>query len=200
MIKYLIIVYLEGERMDNFIDKIAQKLGSKDLIRANSSAETKEMNQMRGKLEEYETLIQQMRQVHLKNVELLRRMQKTVDVLEQLEDENVAEDKNLENRNPENIVELKEKIEAVKVSLETSSTCIEELIHTENVKVFRNVEAVVDEEFIKQEKMILKENINLKKKMRGIKPLAIITISIIGVEFLVLVGLAVNYFFELNLF
>jgi len=186
--------------MDNFIDKIAQKLGSQDLIRANASAEAKEMNQMKGKLEEYETLILQMRQVHLKNVELLRRMQKTVDALEQLEDENVTDENNLDSNKLENVEELKEKIEAVKVSIETSSKCIEELIHTEDVKVFRNVEAVLEEGFEKQGKMIQEDNKKIKKKLKGIKPLMITMFAIVSVEFLALVVIAVNYFFELNLF
>ncbi len=186
--------------MDNFIDKIAQKLGSQDLIRANASAEAKEMVQMKGKLEEYETLILQMRQVHLKNVELLRRMQKTVDALEQLEDDNVVDEKKIESNNGENLDELKEKIEAIKVSLETSSKCIEELIHTEDVKVFRNVEAVVEEGFSKQWKMIQEDNISLKKRLRGIKPIMITILAIVGVECFALIGVAINYFFELNLF
>lgn len=186
--------------MDNFMDKIAQKLGSQDLIRANASAEAKEMNRMKGKLEEYETLIQQMRQVHLKNVELLRRMQKTVDALEQLEDDTALDDKNIESADLQDTFELKERIEALKVSIETSSNCIQELIHTEDVKVFRNVEAVVNEGFEKQEKMIFEENVSLKKKMRGIKPLIIIALVIAGINFLALLGLAINYFFELNLF
>jgi hypothetical protein len=186
--------------MDNFIDKIAQKLGSQDLIRANASAEAKEMVQMKGKLEEYETLILQMRQVHLKNVELLRRMQKTVDALEQLEDDNVVDEKKIDSNNGESLDELKEKIEAIKVSLETSSKCIEELIHTEDVKVFRNVEAVVEEGFSKQWKMIQEDNISLKKRLRGIKPIMITILAIVGVECLALIGVAINYFFELNIF
>lgn len=185
--------------MDNFIDKIAQKLGSGELIRANTSAEAKEMNRMKEKLEEYETLIQQMRQVHLKNVELLRRMQTTVDALEQLEDGQVEEDQ-VDGYKVEDLTELKDKLETVKVSVETSTKCLEEMIHTEDVKVFRNVEAVVEEGFEKQEKVMYEENVRIKKKMRGVKPLAIVTLVLVGLQFLAMTTWAINYFFELNLF
>lgn len=186
--------------MDNFIDIIAQKLGSGELIRANASAEAKETKRMKEKLEEYETLVQQMRQVHLKNVELLGRMQTTVDALEQFEDAGLEEDVEVNGLNAEDLDELKKRLDVVKDAIDNSNRSLADLIHTEDVKVFRNVEAVVVEGFEKQEKIISEENISVKKKMRGIKPLAITTLVLVALQFLGLVTWAVDHFFNLGLF
>lgn len=186
--------------MDNFIDKIAQKLGSGELISANASAEAKEMRRMKEKLEEYETLVQQMRQVHLKNVELLGRMQTTVDALEQFEDAGLEEDNELNGYTAEDLEELKKKLDAAKEAIDNSNHSLADLIHTEDVKVFRNVEAVVVEGFEKQEKKMFEENVSVKKKMRGVKPLAITTLVLVALQFLGMATWAVDYFFNLGIF
>lgn len=189
-----------GQNMDNFIDKIAQKLGSGELISANASAEAKEMRRMKEKLEEYETLVQQMRQVHLKNVELLGRMQTTVDALEQFEDAGLEDDDQLNGYTAEDVEELKKKLDAAKDAIDNSNRSLADLIHTEDVKVFRNVEAVVLEGFEKQEKKIFEENVSVKKKMRGVKPLAITTLVLVALQFLGMAIWAVDYFFNLGIF
>ena len=54
--------------MDNFIDKLAQKFSAQDMIRANLAAEAKETKKLREKMESYETLLKEMRQINLKNL------------------------------------------------------------------------------------------------------------------------------------
>ncbi len=189
--------------MDNFIDKIAQKIGSGDLIRANSSAEARELKRTKEKLEEYETLIQQMRQVHLKNVELLGRMQQTVDTLEELEDGFAGEDDQVKGTDPmvlEEISGLKEQIDSLKTSLKDTVTEISEVVHAEDVKVFRNVEAVVEEEAVKCIEAVKEESVNIRIRMRGVKPLAITTLVIVILQFLASAAVAANYIFDLQLF
>ena len=60
--------------MDNFIDKLAQKFSAQDMIRANLAAEAKETKKLREKMESYEILLQEMRQINLKNMESAERV------------------------------------------------------------------------------------------------------------------------------
>jgi len=64
--------------MDNFLDRIAQRLNSQDVIKANAAAEESEMKKLRLKVSEYEKILQEMRQVNLHNAELVRSTQNTL--------------------------------------------------------------------------------------------------------------------------
>ena len=55
--------------MDTFIDKLAQRFSAQDMIRANLAAEAKETRKLREKMESYESLLQEMRQINLKNMD-----------------------------------------------------------------------------------------------------------------------------------
>ena len=55
--------------MDTFIDKLAQKSVANDMISANSAAEARESQRLQEQLASYEELLQEMKQVNLKNIE-----------------------------------------------------------------------------------------------------------------------------------
>ena len=55
--------------MDTFIDKLAQKNVANDMINANSAAEARENQRLKDQLAGYEELLQEMKQVNLKNIE-----------------------------------------------------------------------------------------------------------------------------------
>lgn len=59
--------------MDNFMDKVAQKLGAQEMIRANAAAEAAELENMEKQLtvfkeqmEKYDDCLQEMRKLNLK--------------------------------------------------------------------------------------------------------------------------------------
>ena len=61
--------------MDNFMDKVAQKLGAQEMIRANAAAEAAELENMEKQLtvfkeqmEKYDDCLQEMRKLNLKNI------------------------------------------------------------------------------------------------------------------------------------
>ena len=56
--------------MDNFMDKLAQKWNAAEMIKANSAAEAMELKRLRDQLAEYESILQEMRKLNLKNSEL----------------------------------------------------------------------------------------------------------------------------------
>ncbi|MCM1046303.1 MAG: hypothetical protein NC417_12410 [Candidatus Gastranaerophilales bacterium] len=49
--------------MDTFMDKLAQRLTAQEMIKANTTAETEELNQLRGQVNEYQDCLRQMRLV-----------------------------------------------------------------------------------------------------------------------------------------
>ena len=62
--------------MDNFMDKISQKLNSQDMIRANAAADAAEMENLENQvavfkeqIEKYDDCLQEMRKLNLKNME-----------------------------------------------------------------------------------------------------------------------------------
>ncbi len=65
--------------MDNFMDKLAEKYNAQDMIKANSQAETAQMQSLQEQVEAYETVLQEMRKLNYKNSELTEKMYALVD-------------------------------------------------------------------------------------------------------------------------
>lgn len=161
--------------MDNFIDKLAQKFNAEELIRANTQAENAQMENLKLQASENEKVLQEMRKLNYKNVELSAKMEellgtnstkiaslqadelKILELLREITDEQNSNREELKLRD-EKLEEEKE-AEARKTELRDQKKleAIEELIkksddfnHKEDVKVYRNVQAVIIEELRKQ--------------------------------------------------
>ena len=61
--------------MDNFMDKLAQKVNAQEMIKANSQAEAAEMKRLQMQVAEYEKILQEMRKLNYKNAELSDKME-----------------------------------------------------------------------------------------------------------------------------
>ncbi|MBE5847527.1 MAG: hypothetical protein E7300_07575 [Lachnospiraceae bacterium] len=116
--------------MDNFMEKLAQRFNASEIIKANSQAEAKEIEKLRRQIAEYDQVIQQMRQLHLKNAEMTETFRKLVEQAEQ----NAAAKK--ETEDPEEIRKREEELRRQS----------EDFMHKESVKVYRNVQAAVKDE------------------------------------------------------
>ena len=55
--------------MDNFMDKIAQKLGAQEAIRANAAADAAQIDKLESQVAEYDACMKEMRKLNLKNAE-----------------------------------------------------------------------------------------------------------------------------------
>lgn len=55
--------------MDNFMDKIAQKLGAQEAIRANAAADAAQIERLEAQVAEYDSCIKEMRRLNLRNAE-----------------------------------------------------------------------------------------------------------------------------------
>ena len=69
--------------MDNFMDKITQKLNSQDMIRANAAADAAELENLENQvtvfkeqIEKYDDCLQEMRQLNLRNIESAKEVNK----------------------------------------------------------------------------------------------------------------------------
>lgn len=158
--------------MDNFKDKLAQKFSAQEIIAANAQAEVEEMERLRLQVSEYERILQEMRKLNYKNTELVEKIdlmigenaeliqgmkqdeQKLLAALRDLTDEQTrnreAEFAKKEEERLEQEQNAKAKrdadIAALAELLEKKFERSDDFVHKENVKVYRNVQAVVVEE------------------------------------------------------
>lgn len=72
--------------MDNFMDKISQKLNSQEIIRANAAADAaalenleKQLALFKNQMEKYDDCLQEMRKLNLKNIESAQGVQELAD-------------------------------------------------------------------------------------------------------------------------
>lgn len=131
--------------MDTFIDKLAQKFSAQDMIRANLAAEAKETKKLREKMESYESLLQEMRQINLKNMESAERVNQL----------------------------LQESEHADKEFLQEMFAKTDEAIHTENVKVYRNVQAAVSNALEDQTKLLIEKQHELICEQRKLSKMRV---------------------------
>jgi len=145
--------------MDIFIDKLAQKISSSEMIKANSLAEAKEINELKAKIEGYEDLLTDIRRLNLKNME-------SAEVLNEIIDGNALQTgkfADLIAQNEENIKRLEEMLEENLKASEEEDLGEElskeeelnrdyvneifektsDVMHQESVRVYRNVQAAM---------------------------------------------------------
>lgn len=195
--------------MDNFIDKLAQKFNAQEMIKANSQAEAAEMKKLQLQISEYEKILQEMRKLNYRNSELSEKIdglvgdnagklkemqedeQKLLSVLKNIADEytklqNEAYEKEEERQAAIN--EENEKARLDKEMLEDLFNHSDEFTHRENVKVYRNVQAVVIDELKKQTELLTTENTKLKSRINVLTILSVISL-LVGV-----VGIVIQFF------
>lgn len=167
--------------MDTIKDMIASKFGtSSDVIKANSEAEAKELSKARERIEELEKAVTDMRRLSLKCAETNELTNQLVQsAIERFEGANGV---------PAGLSdELKNALAGVagiKNELEASFKAQEEVIHKENVRVYRNVQASIVDELKQQSEAIAIQHMHIEKKIKGIKPISIIALVFSGISML----------------
>ncbi|MGN1315114.1 MAG: hypothetical protein ACI4VG_08920 [Lachnospiraceae bacterium] len=150
--------------MDNFIDKLAQKFTAGEVIRANQAAEEQELKRLRLQVSEYEKCLQEMRKLQLRNTE-------TAESIKALTRQSEEDLQRLSKESLEKITQIAAESGGSRVEAELSKLfkqqeenqkAIEEwfkqaddFLHKENVKVYRNVQAVIVEECKAKSEMVL---------------------------------------------
>ena len=113
--------------MDNFMNKLSQRINAQDTIKANFMADTAEKEALKKQLAEYDAILQSMRNLYLKQEE---NSEVFVQLAEKLEGMNA---------------EPAEK-EALLKEIKDYISRSDEFTHKECVKVYRNVQALLDEQ------------------------------------------------------
>lgn len=172
--------------MDSFFEKITGRFGSNDVIKANSEAEAKELEKAREKVTDLEKAVSDMRRLSLKAVESNEATTQLVAAaIEKIEEVRATGG----SMSSDDLSKITAELEALKNTVETSFKASGEEAHLENVRVYRNVQASVIEELKQQSEAIAIQHLHIEKKIRGIKPCAIIALVFSGIS-MVGVGIA----------
>lgn len=197
--------------MDNFMDKLAQKLNAQEVIKANSQAEAAEMEKLQLQVAEYEKILQEMRKLNYKNAELSEKLEeqvgentlrmkelqsdelKLISVLRDLTQEQM---RNREAEFSQKEIEKQEDSKHDIKEMEEFFKRSDEFVHKENVKVYRNVQAVVIDELKKQTQDLETENGKLRSRMNIVMIFSVITmcVSVISVILQIISGLNIKFF------
>ncbi|MDE7002576.1 MAG: hypothetical protein K2P73_20245 [Lachnospiraceae bacterium] len=207
-------------KMDNFMDKLAQKFSAQEMIKANSQAEAEEMKRLQLQVSEYEKILQEMRKLNYRNTELadkLDRMigdnadkiqgmkedeQRLIAALRDLTDEQTRNREAEIGRKEEERIEQERAAEnqkqtdlaAIAELLENKFQKSDDFVHKENVKVYRNVQAVVVDEIkrstqsAQEERMKLKSELadelrrELNKKLNKVMVFGVISVAVSAVS------------------
>ncbi|MBR3761947.1 MAG: hypothetical protein IKK59_04325 [Lachnospiraceae bacterium] len=136
--------------MDNFMSKLSQRINAQDTIKANFMADTAEKEKMKKQLQEYDAILQSVRNLYLKQEESSEAFTKLAEKIEGLQTTDTGKSEILE--------ELKECISKS-----------DEYTHRECVKVYRNVQALLDEQNKKLEESTEALKQELEAAMNGFK-------------------------------
>lgn len=174
--------------MDNFMDEIVQKFTPQDMIRANAAAEAAEIDSLekqltlfKDQMAKYDDCLQEMRQLNLKNIESAQDVQQMADkageklgqAAEEVQAVSVSSINKTLDESLAKIAEIKETANNTE-EINAIIKNLEEFLHTDNVKVYRNVQASMVEELDKRT-----EDIKASYKKASRKIGAIFTFSLI---------------------
>lgn len=200
--------------MDNFMDKISQKLNSQEIIRANAAADAaalenleKQLALFKNQMEKYDDCLQEMRKLNLKNIESAQGVQEladkaneklgqTVGEVEAVSVSKIKETSDLSiaginqtlseslakiaeiKENSDSLEKITENMSGLQTRLEELFKSMEDFLHTDNVKVYRNVQAAMIEELEKQTTVLKDEQEKAAKSNKLVLPFMIVTMII----------------------
>lgn len=135
--------------MDNFMSKLSQKINAQDTIKANFMADMAEKEHMKKQLEEYDAILQSMRNLYLKQEENSEAFMQVADRLEAWKSAGIDGDQS-----------------AVLDEIKKYISKSDEFTHKECVKVYRNVQALLE----KQDKKLEDCTKALQRSVADCKP------------------------------
>lgn len=181
-----------GKIMDSFKDKIAEKFGTTDIIRANSEAEAKELNNAKARVEELEKAVSEMRRLSLKCAETNEMTTQMIRAsIEKIEETQVNAPQAEAVDYTERLDAIEKQIQVLKDAMADSFKEQEEVIHKEDVRVYRNVQASIIDELKQQSEALAMQHMHIEKKFRGIKPMTIISLVFSGVSLVCMIAIVV---------
>lgn len=223
--------------MDNFMDKLAQKFTAQELIKANTTAETKEWNRLKAQVEQYNACLSRMQEIcgemersaasvqeklaaadntALKDdvrASVEQQTQAAREEIERLADESVEKIRQIQ-QSTSALETMQHKLEGIQDSvtqlgksvdmqddlpktLEEKNNDLMEFVHKEGVKIYRNVQASVQEETSKQAETVVDALKPVQKKLKTAQTCSLIAMA---AAIAALAGVAVQLAMMFNLF
>ena len=204
------------------MDKLAQKVNAREMIKANSQAEAAEMKRLQMQVAEYEKILQEMRKLNYKNAELSDKMEamigdnagkiegmkedehRLVTALRDLTDEQTRnreaelgkKESETHERELAETEKYKNQIRDIAELLEKKFANSDDFVHKENVKVYRNVQAVVVDETKRQAEEAQTQYQKLDKKVNRVMIFSILSMaaSIISILLMIINMLNIKLF------
>lgn len=200
--------------MDNFMDKVAQKLNSQEIIRANAAADAaalenleKQLVLFKEQMDKYDDCLQEMRKLNLKNIESAQGVQALADkageklgqTIGEVEAASVSKIKETSDlsiaginqtlseslakiaeikENSDSLDKMTENMSGLQSRLEELFRGLEDYTHSDNVKVYRNVQAAMIEELAKQTTTLKEEQEKSAKSNKSLLPMVVVTMVI----------------------
>ena len=200
--------------MDNFMDKVAQKLNSQEIIRANAAADAaalenleKQLTLFKDQMLRYDDCLQEMRKLNLKNIESAQGVQALADKAGEKLDQTIGEveaasvskiketsdlsiagiNQTLSEslakiaeikENSDSLDKMTENMSGLQSRLEELFRGLEDYTHSDNVKVYRNVQAAMIEELAKQTTTLKEEQEKSAKSNKSLLPMVVVTMVI----------------------
>lgn len=183
--------------MDTFMDKLAQKLTAQEMIKANTAADVEEMNRLKSQVKEYREILDQMQKLVEESFAKMNQIQleaqdneKVLEALSLMEQSIHTGEEHINESITRSEAALGEKVDNV---LGGKLESVNENIHKECVKVYRNVQAVVVEENNKQSESLVSAVNALKGKLSAVLGVSIVALlaAASGLVFQILVYLQV---------
>lgn len=186
------------------MDKLAQKFSAQEMIKANSQAEAEEMKRLHMQVSEYEKILQEMRKLNYKNTELSEKLdlmigdnavkiqgmkedeQRLIAALRDLTDEQTRnreaelerkEEERMERERAQNVGN-QDDIAVITDLLEDKFQRSDDFVHKENVKVYRNVQAVVIDELKRYTQSAQDDKKKLDKRINLVMTFSIVTMLV----------------------
>lgn len=195
--------------MDTFMDKLAQKLNAQVMIKANAAAEAAETARLKEQNAVYEEMLRKLQESSEQNTVSARKLEQEVAKAEQntkkMEQgavslgQNAAKIEELTQAAITRIEEVQSKAqdnEEVKGLLEELKKLtaenyenLTEHVHKENVKVYRNVQAALEEELAKNGEKTEKQQAQVSGKLNAVLAVSILALltGAAGLAFQILV-------------
>lgn len=211
--------------MDIFIDKLAQRSTAQEIIRANTAADVEELNKLKNQIAEYNECLEKLKKLVDEGAEKLAEMQSGENqaklaaqesleeiqalgrTMEELQQGQKKAAERLESMDKSLIWQMEFKTKSLEEKLDGQNSLteeqlaerlntMEENVHKECVKVYRNVQAVVTEESGKQKEALTevqKESASVSGRLKAVLGLsaAAMLFSLAGIVFQILSALGV---------
>lgn len=167
--------------MDTLNEMLSDKVSAERIIKANEEARKRDEDRSRERIAEYEKLTDDLRRLQFKSAEMNEQTSQLIaTAIERIEGyTNIADVDISEDIAPilNAIDDLSKKLDDLngKLGVDEARKHIEEHVHRENVRVYRNVQAVVENQAQQKTDEIKAEVGGLKKSINTTKIFSIIT-------------------------